>query len=325
MTSNPIEHALPRTKHTANLKRLLEPRRKRNTTAVIRRVVEQELEQRRKWLESQDPVDSLADMLAGYLGPPQSEDDRWQSQLRAISLRYIQESFRVPDPESTWRDYAAEALSNGTDRYLRLLGELAERGDPQALLSLAKLSIELVERTNRLALLNGTRLRPFTTTCFHWPVLKSPHPGFAQSENQFFQALAIGSSPDLPILDVCCKWKPDDEAGRLALDAWREITFARNHVPLVPQFGSRWRIEARDLPRFREDPLAWFRVARERWEAEPSMLTTLNKKVPRKKQRKDGELSSHVFKMLREKFLSMAGDIAETAKARAASRGRCTN
>ena len=187
--------------------------------------------------------------------------------------------------------------------------------------------------------------RPFATRKLFWPVIKSPHIGFNQgeiSELKLFKQLSVGDKSGLRI--VGGKWKPDDTAGKKALELWQRIDNARCFPPALDDDDKellrtntqlldkermresqelreklRLRDSARKLPEFLQPSEGnkpagwwlWWKVAKTLLKAEfadPVKYERLKRIVTAPtKQKSPGRIKAHLLVTLRDRFKSMAG------------------
>jgi hypothetical protein len=226
-----------------------------------------------------------------------------------------------PRPDTTWRDYAAEAAKWTAIKVLGHLEFLALGGDAEAVEIFAERTIHMVRKLAELENAQPTAVKSFARRQRHWPVLKSFHKGFDVDHDEVLKSLAVGQ--DNPLNVYKGKWRADDGLGSLALEIWDHLETLRLRAraagwePPVRRAVEADRL-ARSLPAFGPTTwFKWFEVAKlyiTETRQTPEAVTQLNKmvkaptrEIPSYKIKSRRTIISHFFTMLKEKFCSMAG------------------
>jgi hypothetical protein len=174
---------------------------------------EERAKQRAAWLEANKPrllyrghdFGAISDAaLPSY----HSSDLHW------LTWHYVRDTFFDPSPNTTWRDYAAEAASHNAGEGFRHLADLAFEGSAEAVVALATYTLHMVETLTTLAKTQRNAVMHFSRKQWHWPVLKSFHPHFDVDHKKLLEELKVGESNPLNIYKG--KWNLNDEIGKVA-------------------------------------------------------------------------------------------------------------
>lgn len=270
-----------------------------------------------QWLEANRPADKPGTTVRvnNRLRPftKQSKQD-WE--LQCLTYDHLKNGDCAwlfhPKPESTWRDYAVEALLRRLEEASAQLRRLVLVGDPAALSAFADYVVSNVGFLNRVArdekLAKG--LIPFARQQVAWPCFKSPHRHFFKDEDELLVELEVGQG-DPRVIQTHANWDPNDPAGQISLRVWQQIHTWRNEnlwLGTVPEWKSRaWKLPPFDTDR--AAVLAWYELGKAYIKAHPKEYEPmiLKLKIPPSKRPKRGKNSSHAFTMIRDKFLSMGG------------------
>lgn len=279
-------------------------------------------EARCQWLEANRPAPVFEGRSWLSTAAPQTSME-WE--LQRLTWHYVDDSWSMyVEPESTWRDYAVEALRERLRPSLHLLSHLAGRSEVKALEELAGIAVLATETLNRLTHLKSPSgeplLKAFAQKQIAWPILRSFHPHFDTRETdakKLLTDLTVGEKHPLNVFKG--RWNPNDELGRLALKTWRHLESIRSLG--IPAGWDRWMKSERDafkLPEFSgETWIQWFEVGRryiEETHNTPEKIAKLNTLItaPSKKAHRCSHASrktirSNVWTQIRGKFASMAG------------------
>ena len=313
---------------------------------------EADAEFRAQWMERNKPAGQPGEIdWSSGSRIPGGKESRETWDLHCLTYDYLQGRafFLQPRPEETWRDYAVAALldrvgpclghllrlaSKEADFWSRveswpakiaeLAGRLAKWENTQAILGVARYSIEMVETLNKL-LLNeklAKLLLPFAREQRAWPVLKSKHTLFDQTKRELFRN-EIGD--DYPLNLDGAKWNPESEFGALALRLWNRVNDDRRQASQQAWFSPEGK--APNLPVAKLGPfkapgewMKWYAVAviiLNREFADPERWKTgFLRLLPRNWKKKSfGRQKNYIRLQVRKVFKGMAGGMRKQAEA----------
>ena len=195
--------------------------------------------------------------------------------LQRLVWNYLNDkSCFQPLPNTTWRNYAAEAASHYASLGLSHLNNLAEGGDSSAPERLAELAIQFVECVNRLALSESHRAKliPFARRCLAWPTLTARRKIFSTDHDELIRKLEVGKDTVFGS-DSQARFNPSRRFAKLTMELIERIEDARTTSAYFFTQPSSWVLEARKLPRFsKESKLQWWSVLEQLLDEECSTL-----------------------------------------------------
>ena len=155
--------------------------------------------ERRAWLERNKP-DEVASLVSRYgsRGAHGQNRDPDEFDLHKFTWSYLEHKADIaPSPDTTWRDYAAEAAGNCASMGLGHLQNLASNGDQRALASLADLAAGATEALNQISRGTPERVRPIARHRFLWPFLKARKERFSDDHKSLLRQIQLGH--ELPL------------------------------------------------------------------------------------------------------------------------------
>ena len=203
---------------------------------------------RRAWLEANMPREPAS---------PYGLD------LQRLTWNYLNDELCFqPLPNTTWRNYAAEAASQYVSVGLSHLNNLAEGGDSSAPERLAELAIQFVECVNRLALSESHRAKliPFARRCHAWPTLTARRKAFGSNHDELIRKLEVGKDTIFGN-DSQARFNPSRRLAQKTMHLIERIEDARTSSAHFFTQPPSWILQARELPRFsRESRSQWWSV-----------------------------------------------------------------
>jgi hypothetical protein len=150
--------------------------------------------ERRAWLERNKPHE-VASLVSRYAsrGAHGQNPDPDEFDLHKLTWSYLKQKTDInPPPDTTWRDYTAEAAANCAWIGLKHLQNLASDGDQRGLASLADLAAGATEALNQISRGAPERARSIARRRFLWPFLKARKERFADDHKSVLRQIQLG-------------------------------------------------------------------------------------------------------------------------------------
>jgi hypothetical protein len=292
--------------------------------AILTERISDKIQRQEDWLEANRPLAGDYAPSARKAGPRNRLRERHNvfapqnGDLHRLTWDYLKALLHFePAPNTTWRDYAVEAIMHSLIRGEEHLADLASQADIRALEAYADLTLKMVRSLTHFSKTERDTLVPYAERQRQWPVLRSLHPHFDTANRAILESLGVGRCNPLNIYKG--RWDPNDDVGTIALDTWEQL----ERIRLLPypfgfQAWREWETNARKLPEFTEESWPrWYHVAeqhvqevfssKEDIDRLNAMITAPTRKNRSYKRGSLPKINSHFFTMLKEKFQSMAG------------------